>query len=127
MLGMDISGMDVQAEFDSVAEAEGHVLFSEFCSWCAWRHMGGLSEADTSLQWAKSSQIQRWPPTITFDDHHIPGCDWRTQKHQRRRNCGTACCERLDSLVSPRPPQPCLAPPLRWTCSILSITATLET
>jgi Ca2+-binding EF-hand superfamily protein len=46
VLGLDTAGMDAQTEFTSVAEAEGHVLFGEFCSWCARWHVGGLSDVD---------------------------------------------------------------------------------
>eukprot|EP01047_Picozoa_sp_COSAG01_P061943 COSAG01_NODE_7801_length_3051_cov_2.077210_2_plen_554_part_00 len=35
----DVSELDVQAEFESVSEAGGHVLFGEFCTWSARRHV----------------------------------------------------------------------------------------
>jgi Ca2+-binding EF-hand superfamily protein len=44
-VGVDL-GPDPSSEFSVICESEGHVLFGEFCTWCAKKHVGGLSAAE---------------------------------------------------------------------------------
>jgi Ca2+-binding EF-hand superfamily protein len=40
VMGLEMTAAELDAEFSKICEAHGHVLFREFCSWCARRFHG---------------------------------------------------------------------------------------
>ena len=50
IVGVKLGKVDALAVFESMAEAGGHILFADFCSYCATAHLGeGHSEEEKKM------------------------------------------------------------------------------